>query len=451
MSETIFALASAMGRAGVSVIRVSGPDSWVSLHALSGQTPIVRMSHLYTLRDNVSRETIDQALVIAFKNPHSYTGEDVVEYHTHGSPAVVSSLLNALSKFENHRMAEPGEFTRRAFEHGKMDLTEAEAVADLIDAETQLQKNQALEQLSGRLSRLYNRWREDLKKALAHVEADIEFPDEDLPDEISPAVLQSVSVFHNEISDHLNDNRRGERLRDGLSIVIIGAPNAGKSSLINALAKRDVAIVSDLAGTTRDIIEIQMDLSGYPVSIADTAGLRPEDMYETGHDKIESEGIRRALKKAEHADLKILLFDSAAPVFDAQSYGLKDKSALLVLNKIDQPLSPAMLGAQDKYEIIWDSKLSVIEENGLSNLLDSILQRIESLIGKREAPSLTRQRHRDHLTHCVAHLTRALDASLPEMAAEDLRMAVRDLGRITGRVDVEEMLDVIFRDFCIGK
>ncbi|MCB9982906.1 MAG: tRNA uridine-5-carboxymethylaminomethyl(34) synthesis GTPase MnmE [Rhodospirillales bacterium] len=444
MNDTIFALASGPGRVGVAVIRVSGPQSWAGLQALTGRADFTpRMAALVDLRVKDSRETLDRALVLPFKAPASYTGEDTVEYHLHGGRAVVDAVLGALAGLEGHRMAEPGEFTRRAFENGKMDLTEAEAVADLIDAETQAQRLQALSQMGGALMGLYEGWSETLKRALAHLEADIEFPDEDLPEGIAPEITADLNEISQEMEDHLNDNRRGERLREGITIVVIGAPNVGKSSLVNALAQRDVAITSEMAGTTRDVIEAHLDLGGYPVILADTAGLRPDQIGAEGQEGIESEGIRRALTRAEQADITLLVFDASAPEVDAHTLALIDERAILLANKMDKGGAKAQIDAA--------LPISVASGEGLSELLRVLEERIRGMIGVREAPALTRQRHRSHIEEALEALQRSLNADLPELVAEDVRLAVRSLGRITGRVDVEDLLDVIFRDFCIGK
>ena len=476
--DTIFALSSAPGRGGVAVLRVSGPGAARGLLNLSRRKtlPPSHKASLIKLIDNVSRETLDHALVIYFAAPASFTGEDVVEYHVHGGPAVINSVLEALSHQPAHRMATPGEFTRRAFENGKMDLTEAEAVADLIHAETHAQKLQALSQMEGGLSAIYEGWTERLKNTLAHLEADIEFPDEDLPEGITPEITDAIGKLLSELTAHLSDNRRGERLRDGLRLAIIGAPNAGKSTLINALTRRDIAIVSDIAGTTRDVIEAHLDLGGYPVIIADTAGLRPDQIDATDHDKIESEGIRRALDRAKNADLKILLFDATQETPDTHTLNLLDDAALLVINKVDchpealalkdllSELSsrrkPGSRATNDQIpdQVRDDEKgrndiicISAKSGAGLTALESALIARIETLLGSRETPSLTRRRHREALEDARQSLTRASSAPLPELLAEDLRLATRALGRITGRVDVEDLLDVIFRDFCIGK
>ena len=441
MSDTIFALASGAGRAGVAVIRISGPKAYESAAVLTGEKDFTpRMAQLCTLKSET--EVLDQALVLPFKAPGSYTGEDVIEYHLHGGRAVIESVLEALASQKNHRMAEPGEFTRRAFENGKMDLTEAEAIADLIDAETQAQKIQALSQMDGALSNLYQGWMDVLKKTLAHLEADIEFPDEDLPEGIAPEVTSAIEKIIGEIEEHLNDSRRGERLRDGIQVAVIGAPNAGKSSLINALAQRDVAIISDIAGTTRDVIEVHLDLGGYPVVLADTAGLRPDQIGNEGQESIESEGIRRALQRAEEADIALLLFDGTQEA-DPHTLNLIDDRAILIVNKMDEQNAGMQLDTA--------LPLSVKTGEGLQELLHALEEKIRILAPMSEAPSLSRKRHRTHVEEALESLQRSQKADLPELMAEDVRLSVRALGKITGRVDVEDLLDVIFKDFCIGK
>ncbi len=454
MNETIFALATPPGRSGVAVIRVSGPQARSGLEALSGEKNVqARQAALRTLKDSVSRETLDRALVMFFGGPASYTGEDVVEYQVHGGRAVVGAVLESLARLDGHRMAEPGEFTRRAFENGKMDLTAAEAVADLINAETQAQASQALSQMGGVLAALYNGWRERLTRSLAYLEADLDFPNEDLPGGVAAQVRPELEALLDEMTAHLSDNRRGERLRDGIHVAVIGAPNAGKSSLVNALVQRDVAIVSDIAGTTRDVIEVHLDLGGYPVILADTAGLRPDQIGTEGQDSIESEGIRRALKRAEGADIRLLLFDAGEEP-DHHTLSLADENAVVAFNKVDcHPEGAARLKDPESFGFAQDDILEISAQTGegMEALLSLLQERIENLIGKREAPSLTRQRHRQALEECRNALKRSFEAEMPELLAEDVRLAIRALGRITGRVDVEDLLDVIFRDFCIGK
>lgn len=442
-TDTIYALSSAPGKAGVSVVRVSGPGAFDSLKSLSQKTEIEPRRALFvTLKDPESQVLIDRALAIVFLGPSSFTGENVVEYQLHGSPAVLSSLLTALSRFSGHRVAEPGEYTRRAFENGKLDLTEAEAVADLINAETEMQKRQALSQMGGALSSLYEGWRERMIRVMAYVEAVIDFPDEDIPDGQIKTMLPEIESLRADIMHHLDDGRRGERLRGGIHVAILGAPNAGKSSLINLLAQRDIAIVSEMAGTTRDVVEAHLDIAGYPVVIADTAGLRDIANPSGGHDSVESEGIRRALARAEQADIRVLLFDGTQPS-DHATLALAGESSLLVRNKADQE------GFLDYADAI---PLSTKTGQNLDAFLRALEDRITSLYAlSRETPSLTRARHRAALEESLTCLEAACEADLPELMAEEMRMAARAIGRITGRVDVEDLLDVIFRDFCIGK
>ncbi len=453
-SDTIFALSSPAGRSGVAVIRITGPRALDALHALSSRSEFEpRKAVLCDLfesddKNPSGRLLIDKALALVFKAPASFTGEDVVELYPHGSPAVVRAVLEALSGMDHLRMAEPGEFTRRAFENGKMDLTEAEAIGDLIHAETQMQRMQALSQMGGALSLLYNGWSENIKRMLAHLEADLEFPDEDMPEGILPTLLPDIKKLIDAMGLHLNDGHRGERLRDGIQVAVIGAPNAGKSSLVNLLAQRDVAIVSDMAGTTRDIIEVHLDLGGYPVILSDTAGLRPDQIGSDAHDKIESEGIRRALERAEQADLKILLFDGTADMADIHTQGLIDDQSIVVINKMDES-DQVVFSFSDGVQPIY---ISAQVKKGIDQMLKALVEKISRLIGTREQPSLTRARHRQALERALAALERSLSpAALPELVAEDMRLAMREIGRITGRVDVEDLLDIIFKDFCIGK
>ncbi|PWC52618.1 tRNA uridine-5-carboxymethylaminomethyl(34) synthesis GTPase MnmE [Azospirillum sp. TSO22-1] len=438
-ATTIFALATAPGRAGVAVVRVSGSETASALKALAGNDlPRPRFAGLRALRDPRTGEALDDALVLWFPAPRSFTGEDVGELHLHGGRAVVAGVIEALGALPGLRVAEPGEFTRRAFENGKLDLTAAEGLADLVDAETSAQRRQALRQMEGALGRLYEGWRDRLTRALAHIEADIDFSDEDLPVGVADAVRPVLEALVTGIDAHLADGRRGERLREGLHIAIVGAPNAGKSSLLNALARREAAIVSARAGTTRDVIEVHLDLGGFPVVLADTAGLR-----EAG-DEIEEEGIRRALDRAAKADVKIAVFDATAPL-DAATRALIDADTVVVLNKTD--LAPAAIDVDGVLALPVSARTGV----GLQELEERLAAFSADRMAGTGAPALTRARHRAALEECRDALARALIAPLPELAAEDVRLASRALGRITGRVDVEDLLDVIFRDFCIGK
>lgn len=443
--KTIYAPATASGPAGVAVFRVSGPAAAGALKKLSNQNtlPLPRTASLRALFHPLTKDILDRALVIWFPAPHSFTGEDVVELHTHGGRAVTQAVTEALSALPDCRLAEPGEFTRRAFENGRMDLTEAEAIADLVHAETEAQRRQALRQMQGALGKLYNDWHEKLARILAYMEAAIDFADEDLPADMVEQQLAHLKKLRDEIAHHLDDNHRGERLREGLSIAILGPPNAGKSSLLNALARRDVAIVSSTAGTTRDVIEVHMDLGGYPVLLADTAGLRESV------DAVENEGVRRALQRAEQADLKLLVFDGAHwPEPDGTTFELIDDHSIMVVNKSDQVKNKWFV-VQGIGEPLF---LSAQSGDGLPELLKTLTQEIEKHFGVvNEAPSLTRARHREALEECANHIARALKVAQTDMRAEDIRLAMRSLGRITGRVGVEDLLDIIFRDFCIGK
>ncbi|WP_167421866.1 tRNA uridine-5-carboxymethylaminomethyl(34) synthesis GTPase MnmE [Azospirillum palustre] len=442
LNTTIYALATAPGRSGVAVVRISGPGAGSALAALTGRPlPAPRRAVLTKLRDPKSGDALDDALVLRFTAPASFTGEDVVELHLHGGRAVVTGVIEALATLPGLRLAEPGEFTRRAFENGKLDLTEAEAVADLIDAETTAQRRQALRQMEGALGKLYDGWRERLTRALAHIEADIDFAEDDLPGGVADAVRPVIAGLAREIASHLDDGGRGERLREGLHIAIVGAPNAGKSSLLNALARRDAAIVSARAGTTRDIIEVHLDLGGYPVVLADTAGLR-----EAAADEVEEEGIRRARDRAARADVKVAVFDAATlPDLDPATLDLIDRDTVVVFNKTD------LAAATDLRPDLSPILVSAQTGDGLKLLEEKLTEFSADRLAIGSAPSLTRARHRAALTECRESLLRALEAPLPELAAEDVRLASRALGRITGRVDVEDLLDVIFRDFCIGK
>ena len=442
-ADTIFALASAPGRAGVAVMRLSGPEAGPALARLAGELPPPRHAARRRFADPRTGEAIDDGLALFFPGPNSFTGEDVAELHIHGSRAVIAALLDALAALPGLRLAEPGEFTRRAFEHGKLDLTAAEGLADLVAAETAAQRRQALRQLEGALGRLYEDWRGRLLRALAHFEAAIDFPEEGLPEGLSQEVRESAAALGAEIARHLTDGHRGERLRDGVAVAIIGPPNAGKSSLMNALARRDVAITSAVAGTTRDVIEVALDLGGYPVVLADTAGLREAS------DSIEEEGVRRARARAAAADLRLLVLDATEPVPPLPA-GLVDRDAIVILNKVDLGVGPA--GEQaDRLGNEPALRLSVLTGMGMGTLLARLEKEVAARFAPGDAPLLTRARHRAALEACVAALDRFANQPTLELAAEDLRLATQALGRITGRVDIEDMLDVIFREFCIGK
>jgi tRNA modification GTPase len=445
--KTIFALASGAGKCGVAVFRISGRDAWQVLARLCefDEKPQPRTAFLRDVIHPKTGEKIDKALVLYFAAPNSFTGEDVVELHTHGGRAIMNAIIEALAALPGFRMAEPGEFTRRAFENGKMDLTEAEAIADLVHAETEAQRRQALRQMEGSLGKLYGNWSGRLSHSLAMMEAAIDFADEDLPDDMIERQMAALQELRAEIGSHLNDSHRGERLREGFSVVLLGPPNAGKSSILNALARRDAAIVSPTAGTTRDIIEVHLDINGYPVILADTAGLR-ELAEKTSADQIETEGVRRARARAAEADLKIVVFDGAAwPEKDAEAENLVDANSIVVVNKRD--LLPPKCEQGEGMPVFISATIG----SGIDTLLQRLGLEIESRFSETSAPPLTRARHRAALEGCTQHIDRALSATQADLRAEDVRLAMRSLGRITGRVEVEDLLDIIFRDFCIGK
>jgi tRNA modification GTPase len=430
MNSSIFALASHPGRAGVAVVRVSGPLAADTVRALAGTLPQPRRGSLRRLAWRGAE--IDHALLLWFPAPHSYTGEDVAEFHLHGGRAVREALFSALSEL-GLRPAEPGEFSRRAVENGKLDLTRAEAIADLVDAETPAQLRQALRQHDGVLADLYEGWRTQLIAALGRAEAAIDFSDDGVGDAEFAAARRAASQICEEIQEHMDDSGRGENLREGLRLTILGPPNAGKSSLINALARRDIAIVSDRPGTTRDVIEARLDLGGYLLLVADTAGVR--DTAEP----IEAEGVRRALSHAK-GGMTLLLLDGSA---DNPRAGLPadlPEPDLTVWNKADLGFVREGLS------------ISLKTGQGVSMLLKMLQQKVQHKL-EGGAPALTRPRHRHALREAVAHLQHGLAAppDQPELLAEDLRLAMRAIGRITGQVDVEELLDFVFRDFCIGK
>ena len=427
----------AAGRAAIAVLRISGPDARRAVLSLTRGMPPPRVAQRRRIVDPRSGEALDDGLVLWFPAPRSATGEDVAELHLHGSRAVLAAVMQALTRL-GLRLAEPGEFTRRAFLNGKLDLLQAEAIADLAAAETEAQRRQALRQLGGELGDVYRGWRDRLTRILAHFEAAIDFPDEDLPPEIEDRILGDTEGLVAEIERHLADGHRGERLRDGIDVAIVGPPNAGKSSLLNRIARRDVAITSPVPGTTRDVIEVAIDLGGYPVVLADTAGLRDSA------DAIEQEGKRRAVQRAEQAEIRLFVFDTAHPADAAGASTWAGADTILVANKIDlvpvaeTDLSPPAL------------PVSALTGEGIDRLLTMLGERVAQTY-RIEAPVLTRARHRQALEEAAASLRRSFSAALPELRAEDLRLALRSLGRITGAVDVEDLLDVIFRDFCIGK
>lgn len=445
MKDTIFALATAPGRAAVAVVRVSGPQTRPTLAALAGAIPEPRTASLRRLKD-ARGLLIDQALVLWFPGPASYTGEDCAELHLHGGSAVIEAALEALGGL-GLRLAEPGEFTRRAFENGKLDLAQAEGVADLIEAETAAQRRQALEQLGGRLSQVQARWAEALVQALAMLEAAVDFPDEEVPQDVAERARPVLAALLAEIEAAAADVERGERVRTGFRIALVGAPNAGKSTLLNALVEREAAIVTAQPGTTRDVIEIPLLLAGYKVLLADTAGLR------LTADEIEAEGVRRAEAWAASADLRLWVVDGSADAVPVAPTQLQPGD-LCVLAKRDLA---AGFAAGEAARLARAEGLAVVEftaksPNDVAWLRETLAERVVERLAGAEPPMATRLRHRRLLEEAAARLHAALEQrEALELAAEDVRLAARALDEITGRVDPEAVLGRIFSTFCIGK
>jgi len=446
-ADTIFALSSARGKAGVSVYRISGPRALEALAALAGpRLPEPRTAALRTLRD-AADDVIDRAIVLWFPAPGSFTGEDTVELHVHGSRAVIDALTETLATLDGLRPAEPGDFTRRAFANGKLDLTQAEGLADLLAAETAEQRRLALRQMAGGLREQVDAWRRALIRAGAHLEACIDFAEEEIPEGLVEGVVAEVIALNDDITRQLADNRRGEIIRDGLAVVLLGAPNVGKSSLLNALARRDVAIVSPIPGTTRDPVEVHLDLAGYAVTLIDTAGLRDTV------DEVETEGIRRTQARAASADFRLAIGTCLGDGMDSRVTATVSGVDAIVLNKADlQVPAPGSPVSGD----VPVFHVSALTGQGLDALLDWLTSRVIQRAGTSESMPVTRARHRHALQAVTRHLARFLgnhaeSAAALDILAEDIRMAARELGRITGRIDVEDYLDVIFHDFCIGK
>ena len=443
--KTIFAQSSRPGKAGVAMFRISGPDSILALNKLlmlKYNTIILpKVMYYKKIYNPKNQELIDHAMFVYFKSPASFTGEDVVELYTHGSIAIAKMLQSALLNIEGLRPAEPGEFARRAFLNGKFDLTSAEGLADLIEAETIWQHKQAINQMGGGLERLYDQWREKLLISISLLEAYIDFPDEDIPEEALTRVLVIINELTDAITNHLNDNRRGELLRNGIKLTILGAPNVGKSSLLNYLMQRDVAIVSDIAGTTRDIIEGHLDIGGYPIILQDTAGIRSKST-----DIIEQEGINRAIKSAQSSDIKIIMVDASNPDYSSIESLIDDKT-ILVANKID--LNNHYEDQVTKY--IKPIRISLKDNIGLNLLLKEIEKVASNMTGDIDTPQITRERHRYQLEQALQYLTNCNIKEDLVLATEDIRMTIRALSCITGKITVDEIIGEIFSNFCIGK
>ena len=442
---TIYALSTGPGISGIAVIRVSGKNTAEVIKKLTGsKLPVPRVATLKKFNKNGGKELIDEGEIIWFPAPNSYTGENLAEFHVHGSRAVINAMHSAISKIKNCRLAEPGEFTKRAFQNGKINLLKAESIADLISSETEIQRKQALKIMSGKSADKFNSWREKLLKILSHVEAKIDFPDEGLPKKIITEVQKISNTVLTEIKKTLDDQNVGERIREGFKIAIIGPPNSGKSSLLNYLSKRDVAIVSEIAGTTRDVIETHLNLDGYPVIVSDTAGIR------SSKNEIEKKGIKIALKRAGDADLRLVIVSAKNVDFTGVLKSLLTKNAILVVNKSD--LIKGKLNSKfKKYENVL---ISIKKDSNLNKLITKIKSKLKNKFTTAEDILITRERHRQNLKNCAQHLEKfqkKKSAQDFDKAAEDLRLATRHLGMIVGKVDVEELLGSIFNDFCIGK
>ena len=442
---TIYALSSGPGISGVAVIRISGEDTSKAIKLLTrSDLPKPRVATLRKINKINTSELIDEGIILWFPGPESYTGEDMAEIHVHGSKAVVDALHTNISKIENCRLAEPGEFTRLAFQNGKINLLKAESIADLISSETEIQRQQAIKIMSGKSADQFNFLRDKLLKILSHVEAKIDFPEEDLPKNILNEIKKSSEEVLKNIEKILDDEKVGERIREGFKIAILGPTNAGKSSLLNHLSNRDVAIVSEIAGTTRDVIETHLNIDGYPVILSDTAGIRESK------NEIEKKGIKLSLNRAEEADLKLVVVDAKNIEFTDVLTRLLDKNAILVINKSD------LLEKDINSEIkkINHVLISIKDNLNIDGLISKIKNNLKNKFITSDDILITRERHRQHLQQCLNHLKNFNQKNEMEdfdKAAEDLRLATRHLGMIVGKVDIEELLGSIFNDFCIGK
>ncbi len=442
---TIYALSTGPGVSGVAIIRISGSQASNIIKSLtSKKIPSPRVATLRKINNINTSELIDEGIIIWFPGPHSYTGEDMAEIHIHGGKSVILAVQKEISKIQNCRLAEPGEFTKLAFQNGKINLLKAESIADLISAETEIQRLQALKIMEGKSSEKFNELREKLLKLLSFVEAKIDFPDEDLPEDNIKTLKKDSNDVLNKIKKILDDQKVGEIIREGFKIAIIGPTNAGKSSLLNNLSNREVAIVSEIAGTTRDVVETHLNLDGYPVIISDTAGIRDSK------DEIEKKGIKLSLKKAENADLKLVVVDAKNVDFSDFLTDIIKKNAILVVNKSD-----LLEGELDPKILEIDHVLISLKKNlNIDKLISKIKDKLKNKFISNEDILITRERHRQHLIQCIEHLEDFLDKNEIkdfDKAAEDLRLATRHLGMIVGKVDVEEILGSIFNDFCIGK
>tara|TARA_Y100001968_G_scaffold228669_1_gene211442 strand:- start:2950 stop:4281 length:1332 start_codon:yes stop_codon:yes gene_type:complete len=442
---TIYALSSGPGISGVAIIRISGPACSKIIKSMTiGSFPKPRVATLKKINKINTNELIDEGIIIWFPGPNSYTGEDMAEFHVHGSRAVIDAIHISISKVENCRLAEPGEFTKISFQNNKINLLKAESIADLISSETEIQRKQAIKIMSGRSSEKFNSWREKLLKILSNIEAKIDFPDENLPDNILEDIQSSSKKIKDEIKKLLADEKIGERIREGFKISIVGPTNAGKSSLLNYLSKKEAAIVSEIAGTTRDVVETHLNIDGYPVIVSDTAGIRESK------DEIEKKGIKLALKRAEDADLNIVIIEPKSVDFTGFLNDLVNEKAILVINKSDLGIKGINTNLNKLKPII----ISLKDEKNIDVLISEIKKRLKKSFISSEEILITRERHRQHLKQCIYHLENFEEKNKIDdfdKAAEDIRLATRHLGMIVGKVDVEEILGSIFNDFCIGK
>ncbi len=442
---TIYALSSGPGISGVAVIRVSGKETISVIKALTGKDlPRPRVATLRKINNSNTFELIDEGIILWFPGPQSYTGEDMVEFHVHGSKAVVAAIQSSISQVKDCRLAEPGEFTKLAFQNGKINLLKAESIADLISSETEIQRKQAIKIMNGKSSNIFNKLREKLLKILSHIEAKIDFPDENLPKDILNNIKKISKEVLDDIEKILNDQKVGERIREGFKIAIVGPANAGKSSLLNHLSNRDVAIVSEIAGTTRDVIETHLNIDGYPVVVSDTAGIRESKS------EIEKKGIKLALKRAEEADLRLVVIEPKNLDFTGFLKDIFDKNSILVINKCD--LKHVQLNQQMKK--LEHVLISIKNNTNIDQLILKIKKKLKNKFITNEDILITRERHRQHLVQCSDYLknfNKKNESEDFDKAAEDLRLATRHLGMIVGKVDVEEILGSIFNDFCIGK
>ena len=440
---TIYALSSGPGISGVAVIRISGKETSEILKLLTKKNlPKPREATIKKIIDPNSSELIDEGIILWFPGPESYTGEDMAELHTHGSKAVIDAIHKALEDTKKCRIAEPGEFTKIAFQNGKINLLKAESISDLISSETEIQRKQAINIMTGKSSKIYDDLRVRLIRALSNIEAKIDFPEEEIPEKIINEIKRNVDYVIEKIQKILNDQKVGERIREGFKIAIVGPTNAGKSSLLNHLSNRDVAIVSEIAGTTRDVIEVHLNINGYPVVLSDTAGIRKSK------NEIEKKGIKLALKKAEEADLNLIVIEPKNLEFTGFLKDLIKPNSILVINKCD--LKEVILTEQMKK--IDHVIISVKNNTNLENLILKIKSKLKGKFIQTEEIIITRERHRQNLEQCLQNLVNFKNQKDDfDKAAEDLRLATRHLGMIVGKVDVEEILGSIFNDFCIGK